>query len=48
MRRASQEQGKSDFLSLWAGTGVNQIRGAMPAAELTKILFQEFKEQTKN
>lgn len=40
LRRASTEQGKPDFLSLWAGTGVDDLR-AMPAAELVECLRRE-------
>jgi nitronate monooxygenase len=40
MRTAAAKQGKSDYLSLWAGTGVARIR-SMPAAELVQRLVEE-------
>ena len=40
MRTAAAKQGKSDYLSLWAGTGVARTR-SMPAAELVKLLLKE-------
>lgn len=40
IRRKSAASGKADFLSLWAGTSVDQIR-AMDAASLVKTLFAE-------
>jgi nitronate monooxygenase len=43
MRAAAAAQGKSDYLSLWAGTGVEQIR-AMPAAELVATLIAELRD----
>jgi nitronate monooxygenase len=43
MRTAAAKQGKSDYLSLWAGTGVARIR-SMPAAELVQRLVEEIEE----
>jgi nitronate monooxygenase len=40
MRAAAAERGESDYLSLWAGTGVARAR-AMPAGELVKQLVSE-------
>jgi nitronate monooxygenase len=40
MRRAAAEKGTSEYLSLWAGTGVARIR-QMPAGELVKVLVDE-------
>lgn len=40
IRRKCAADGIADFLSLWAGTGVDQIR-AMDAASLVKTLFSE-------
>ncbi|TGK00343.1 nitronate monooxygenase [Leptospira langatensis] len=47
IRRKSAELGMSDFLSLWAGQGVSQIR-QMGAGKLVEILFDELKEATKD
>jgi nitronate monooxygenase len=43
MRAAAAAQGKADYLSLWAGTGVESIR-AMPAAELVAALTAELRD----
>ncbi len=40
MRTAAAKTGESDFLSLWAGTGVARAR-SMPAAELVHTLLNE-------
>ena len=40
MRTAAGKQGASDFLSLWAGTGVARAR-ALPAGELVRCLQEE-------
>lgn len=40
MRTAAAKRGESDFLSLWAGTGVARAR-AMPAGELVSRLVEE-------
>jgi nitronate monooxygenase len=43
LRRKSTELGRSDFLSLWAGEGIAQIR-SMGASELVHTLFKEMDE----
>lgn len=43
LRTASAQAGKADFLSLWAGTGVGQIRSA-PAGAITEDLLREWRE----
>jgi nitronate monooxygenase len=40
MRTAAAQSGNAEYLSLWAGTGVAQIR-ALPAAELIAVLLAE-------
>ncbi len=40
LRQSSAKRGDSEFLSLWAGTGVARMR-AIPAAELMQILIEE-------
>lgn len=40
MRSAAAKAGKSEYLSLWAGTGVSRIR-TMPAADLVNTLMEE-------
>ncbi|MFS4461037.1 NAD(P)H-dependent flavin oxidoreductase [Bdellovibrio sp. HCB2-146] len=40
LRKASAEQNSPDFLSLWAGTGVNSLR-PMKAADLIETLLSE-------
>ena len=42
MRAASARQGNAQYLSLWAGTGVDRIR-EMPAAELVRVLMEELR-----
>jgi nitronate monooxygenase len=42
MRATSAEQGKPDYLSLWAGTGVGRIR-PMPAGDLIATLLAELR-----
>ncbi|TGK05012.1 nitronate monooxygenase [Leptospira semungkisensis] len=46
IRRKSAELGMSDFLSLWAGQGVAQIR-QMNAGELVSVLFDELNAAMK-
>ncbi|WP_413291836.1 NAD(P)H-dependent flavin oxidoreductase [Bdellovibrio sp. HCB185ZH] len=41
IRNKSAQMGKSDFLSLWAGTHFSKIR-KMPAKELIEVLWQEY------
>ncbi len=43
MRTAAGKQGRADFLSLWAGTGVTRIR-PMPAGDLVRLLVREMNE----
>jgi nitronate monooxygenase len=40
MRKAAAEKGRSEYLSLWAGTGVTRIR-ALPAAEIVRLLVEQ-------
>ena len=40
MRTAAAKQGRPEFLSLWAGTGVSRVR-EMPAADLVRTLVKE-------
>lgn len=40
MRKAAAEKGTSEYLSLWAGTGVARIR-ELPAAEIVRLLVEE-------
>lgn len=40
MRKAAAEQGRQEFLSLWAGQGVTRVR-EMPAGDLVKKLVAE-------
>ncbi len=40
MRKAAAEKGTSEYLSLWAGTGVTRIR-QLPAGELVRKLVEE-------
>jgi nitronate monooxygenase len=44
IRRKSAADGRADFLSLWAGTGVDRIR-PLDAGTLVRLLFHEM-EQT--
>jgi nitronate monooxygenase len=44
MRSAAAKAGKSEYLSLWAGTGVSRIR-TMPAADLIHILMEELSDK---
>lgn len=41
LRKKSAEQNKSDFLSLWAGTGIAKIR-ELSASDLIKVISDEF------
>ncbi|QDK43932.1 nitronate monooxygenase [Bdellovibrio sp. ZAP7] len=41
IRNKSAQMGKSDFLSLWAGSNFSRIR-KMPAKELIEVLWQEY------
>jgi len=41
LRRAAAQQGRADYLALWAGQGVGAAR-ALPAAELFALLVQEW------
>jgi nitronate monooxygenase len=43
MRSAAAQQGRPEFLSLWAGQGVARVR-EMPAGELVRKLVEEMKE----
>ena len=43
LRKRATEQGNPEFLSLWAGTGVAQIR-AVPAGEIVHRIVQEAEE----
>ncbi|ABF42502.1 2-nitropropane dioxygenase, NPD [Candidatus Koribacter versatilis Ellin345] len=43
LRKAATQQGKPEYLSLWAGTGVAQIR-AEPAAQIMRRLVDEMQE----
>ncbi|WP_413585459.1 NAD(P)H-dependent flavin oxidoreductase [Bdellovibrio sp. HCB274] len=43
LRKASADNSSPDFISLWAGTGVSQIR-EMKAAELVKVLGEELRK----
>ncbi|HEX9982466.1 MAG TPA: nitronate monooxygenase [Thermoanaerobaculia bacterium] len=45
MRAAAAEQDNSEYLSLWAGTGVAQSR-ALPAAELIATLIRELAKES--
>lgn len=45
IRKRSAELGKSDFLSLWSGQGIELIR-EMKAHELVAVLFQELRTAT--
>jgi nitronate monooxygenase len=45
MRAAAAKLGRSEYLSLWAGTGVARIR-PMAAAELMQTLLRELQEAT--
>ncbi|MBO9667497.1 MAG: nitronate monooxygenase [Bdellovibrio sp.] len=47
LRKASADKGSADFLSLWAGTGVGQLR-AMKAADLVEVLAAELKSCVSN
>jgi nitronate monooxygenase len=40
MRKAAVEKGTSEYLSLWAGTGVTRIR-ELPAAEIVRLLVAQ-------
>ena len=42
MRTAAGKQGKADYLSLWAGTGVARLR-SLPASELMRTLVAEMR-----
>ena len=42
IRAKAAQLGKSDFLSLWAGSGVEVLR-EMPAGQLVATLFEELK-----
>lgn len=46
IRKRSAELGKSDFLSLWSGQGIDLIR-EMKASQLVAVLFEELKTATK-
>lgn len=46
MRTAAAQQGKADYLSLWAGTGVSRIR-PMPAGALVAMLAKETGENVR-
>jgi nitronate monooxygenase len=43
MRKAAGQQGDTQFLSLWAGTGVARSR-SLPAAELVRALVEEMRQ----
>ncbi|TGM12461.1 nitronate monooxygenase [Leptospira selangorensis] len=45
IRKRSAELGKSDFLSLWSGQGIELIR-EMKAGELVAVLFEELRTAT--
>lgn len=44
MRAGAAQQGRAEFLSLWAGQGVTRLR-EMPAGDLFRTLIQEMNEQ---
>ncbi|MNL46878.1 Nitronate monooxygenase [compost metagenome] len=46
LRKASAEHDSPDFLSLWAGTGLNSLR-PMKAAQLVETLLSELKYAQK-
>jgi nitronate monooxygenase len=47
IRNRATQANQSEFLSLWAGQGVNLIR-SMPASQLINTLFQELEEALTN
>ena len=40
MRTAAAQRGRPEYLSLWAGTGIDKIR-SLPAGELVATLIRE-------